>query len=349
MTSLRPAPRPDQPAVARLSSPGDVAAAVPLLCGFVTAESLVVVSLRGARRRVGLTARVDLADAPPLVAELADRLRRDGAERAVVVVVTAQPGRLPHADLVADVRRELRRAGVVPDEQLLVRDGRWWSFTCTGACCPPGGTPVPRGTGGAALAAASLALQGRAVLPSRAALVDGLAPPSGPAGRRAAARLLAASTARARTVSRSGRVAAGRAALSAWRGAARTVAEGGPAPDEAAALVVALDDVVVRDEVLTLVLDEGPALVALLHLLAGSAVPPHDTALCAVLGWAAYAGGDGALARVALDRALAGDPRHGLARLGRDALDAQVPPAQLRALLSESRTVLRQQHPWTAG
>ncbi|HWG93177.1 MAG TPA: DUF4192 domain-containing protein [Mycobacteriales bacterium] len=345
MTPLRPASAPDGP-VARLTSPGDIAAAVPVLCGFVPHESLVLVSLRGPRRRVGLTARIDLDDADrPMLAELAERLRRDGADRALVVVVTEEPGHRPRADVVAGVRRALRRVGTVPEEQLLVRGGRWWSYACDGPCCPPGGTPVPEG-GGAGLVAAARALGGRAVLPSREALVAGVAPPEGAAARRAAARLLAASSARAREVARSGRVVVGRAALQAWRGALRGVADGvGPA--DAAALVVALEDVVVRDEVLTAVLEDGPALVALLHLLAAQAVPPHDAAVCAALGWAAHAEGDGALARVALERALRADPRHGLARLGRDALDGQVPPADLRAVLADARTVLRQQHPWT--
>jgi hypothetical protein len=51
------------PAVARLSGPGEILAVLPSLCGFTPHESLVLLSLRGPRRRLGLTARVDLPDA----------------------------------------------------------------------------------------------------------------------------------------------------------------------------------------------------------------------------------------------------------------------------------------------
>jgi len=43
-----------------LRSPGEIAAVVPYLTGFVPHESLVAIGLR--KRRVGLTMRIDLAD-----------------------------------------------------------------------------------------------------------------------------------------------------------------------------------------------------------------------------------------------------------------------------------------------
>jgi hypothetical protein len=36
-----------------------------------------------------------------------------------------------------------------------------------------------------------------------------------------------------------------------------------------------------------------------------------------------------------------------MARLSREALDAQVSPAAVRSLLVDAREVLHQQHPWT--
>src|SRR4051812_6238144 len=53
---------PDMPVV-RLTSPGEIAAAVPHLCGFLPSESLVAVSLRGERHRIGLCMRLDLPPA----------------------------------------------------------------------------------------------------------------------------------------------------------------------------------------------------------------------------------------------------------------------------------------------
>ena len=87
-TSARP--------LVRLTSPGDIAAAVPHLCGYVPTESLVVLSLRGGRARVGLTMRFDLPveEGDPELADLAAvRLAADGARRAVAVHGRARGGR----------------------------------------------------------------------------------------------------------------------------------------------------------------------------------------------------------------------------------------------------------------
>jgi hypothetical protein len=83
-------------------------------------------------------------------------------------------------------------------------------------------------------------------------------------------------------------------------------------------------------------------------LLALAAVtpPPHDAQVCALIGWVAHARGDGALANVAIDRALGTDPVCGLARLCRQALESQVAPSELRRLVAESRGVLRATYAW---
>lgn len=52
-----------------------------------------------------------------------------------------------------------------------------------------------------------------------------------------------------------------------------------------------------------------------------------------MLGAVAYATGNGALALVALERALATDPAYSFARLLLAALDGQLPPAQVREVL----------------
>jgi hypothetical protein len=46
--------------------------------------------------------------------------------------------------------------------------------------------------------------------------------------------------------------------------------------------------------------------------------------------------GDGALANVALERALAGEPGYSFALLLRAALDACLPPAEVRRLIREA-------------
>jgi hypothetical protein len=353
MTSpaTRPDPLADLP-VARLRTPAELAAALPQLCGFVPEDSLVLVSLRGPSLRVGLTMRVDLP--PPgaeraLASQLAGRLRADRARRVVVAVVTDAPDDdgLPRRRLVTAVERAARKAGVGVAERLLVRNGRWWSYDCADpGCCPPDGTPLAvEPTPALGLVAAQQALEGRAVLPSRDDLVASLAPATDPA---VAARLVASDQARLRRTAQEGRVVVGRDALRLWRRALDRALDP-TGPEAAAHLVVSLQDVLVRDRVLTWALEHDEALLALLIRLASTSTPPHDVEVCALVGWVAHLRGDGALANVALDRALAGDPAHGLAGLCRQALDGQVAPRAVRSLLQDARAVLESQHPWTAG
>jgi len=353
--------------VARLRRPGELANLVPMLCGFVPTESLVVICLRGVKRnRVGLTMRVDLPDAADVTAEadlveqLLERLTFDGGGGAFLAVYTAGAGQaLPRRALVDALCQGSRRRGVEVLDALLVRGGRWWSYRCDDqTCCPAVGTPLDVApSAGLALVAAEQALDGRAVLDSRTALVASLAGPTGLAAAAARQRLSAASSARARQVAREGRVQVGQDALWLWR-RALSVAQSPAGADEPpqelspsglAPLILSLDDVLVRDEILTWALENDAALLRLLLLLARECVPPFDTATCTCIAWVAHLRGDGALANVALDRALAGDPGYAMARLCRQALDAQVRPAQVRSLLTESRQVLHDVHPWMTG
>lgn len=333
--------------VVRLSTPGDIVAAVPHLCGFVPAESLVAVSLRGERKRIGLTLRFDLpaggeGEAAGQVAEqVAERLARDGAAAVVLVVYTEATGELPHAGLVAAITAAAQRAGQPVMEALLVRDGRWSSYACRRSCCPPEGTPLGGGAAADALAAAA-AYDGRAVLGDRAQLVASLAPPALPADL--ARRYDDAMVAWVVQVEAEGREAAGRAAISAWREALAAVASAGPTavPSEASCLrlVVALQELSVRDRVATLALDDDEALLGLLLSLAGRCVAPYDVPVATLLALVAWVRGNGALANVALDRALAADPSYGMATLMRAGLDGQLPPSAVRQWLRETRRTL---------
>jgi hypothetical protein len=59
------------------------------------------------------------------------------------------------------------------------------------------------------------------------------------------------------------------------------------------------------------------------------------------VAWTAYARGEGALANVALDRALTGRPDYSLALLLRSCLDAGLPPGEVRAMARGTEQVLR--------
>jgi hypothetical protein len=326
------------PTVARLSTPGDLLAVVPALCGFAPAESLVVLSLRGPRRRVGLTARVDLPrdDGEPLVAELfADRVQADGAAD-VAVAVYSELGRRERLVTLLGQACEERSVGVL--SALHVAGGCWTSYSCALACCPPSGTPVPTSSAVAGLVAAEQAATGRVVLGSREELVRSLAPPDGAAAVAARQRTAEATATWSRSRVEHGASAARRATLEHARALLDRVEQGGQVgATDAAVLAVGLADVAARDGLATLAPRRSDGLLSLLLQVAGQVAPPDDAATCALLGWVAYGRGDGALANVALDRALASAPDHGLALLLRACLDGGVPPDAVRASVRSAR------------
>lgn len=329
----------EQPVV-RLTSPGEIAAAVPHLCGFVPTESLVAVSLRGERRRIGLTLRVDLppdAVAGEAAEQVAARLAADDARAVALVVFTDEAGDRPRAGLVGALTGAVQDCDITVIEALLVRDGLWSSYTCRHPeCCPAEGTPIPAG-GAVDLLAATAAYDGRAVLRDRDELVASLAPPVLLAARAAEQGLDAALVARLADVTERGREAVCAAALTALRDALSV-----PTTEEPA-LVVSLQDVRVRDEVATWALDDSEQLLSLLMGLARRSVAPYDVPVCTLVALVSWVRGDGALANVALDRALAGDPAYGMALLLRAGLDGQLPPAAVRQWLRETRRSMRPQ------
>jgi hypothetical protein len=329
------------PPVARFTSPAEIAAAIPLLTGFVPRESVVVVSLRAPRKRVGLTMRFDLPAeeyADVLADEVAGRLQHDGAIAALVVVYTDAgdvDGERAGQALV-DAIEDTCTAPLA--EALLVRGGRWWSYLCSSEqCCPVGGTTVDGATSPALeLLAAESTLKGRAVLASRDDLIRSIAPPELLAAVASGQRLDAA----AEAFVAGGDSAATRAA--AVRAAGRLLDSGaGPVdPVAAAELAIALHATPVRDEIATWALDRADDLLALLIQVAGHVLPPYDAPACTLLAWVAYGQGDGALANVALDRALDTDPAYSMAVLLRQSIDAQIPPAEVRRILRDAKEVM---------
>ena len=330
------------PAVARLSGPGDILAVLPSLCGFPPTESLVLLSLRGPRRRLGLTARVDLPDPldePGLAAMCADRMAADGAS-CVVVVVLSEHGRRP--ELVGAVRDGLAERGVDVLEALHVTAGRWTSYACDADCCPPEGTPVPTSPAVLGLVQAEQVASGRVVLPSRDDLVRSLAPPALLAAREAEQHLEQARQAWLRSRAEHGAVAARRSTLEHVQVLLDRVAAGtAVGPVDAAVLAVGMRDVQARDAVATLILTREDELLSLLVQVARQVGPPDDAQVCALVAWTAYARGEGALANVALDRALATQPDHSLSLLLRSCLDGGVPPSEVRSLARGTEQVLR--------
>jgi len=344
------------PSRVRLRTSADLVDAVPYIVGFPPQNSVVMIALHGERKRLGIVSRVDLPDARhavALAAGAADYLVRDGADRAVAIFYPPTDG--PNHPSVRPIAEALDTAlaavGVDVIEVLCVSEGRWWSLRCDGPdCCPAGGQPIAHE--GTSVIAATSALRGVAVYRSREALAASIALSDGPVAKAMADVLPVARAAR------KARVAAGDrfgACVEFFQSLARLVearVEGrgsALAVDDAAQLIVGLDDLPVRDALLTWHDgDWGAATLALFTELVTIAPPPYDIAPLTVLGWLAYLGGDGALANVIVDRALGPEPRYpdadqhsqpgyNLMRILDDALSRAINPKTFRDSLGSAQ------------
>lgn len=350
----------------RLSDPGEVAAALPALLGFRPKESLVLVSLTDSGSgggRVGLTVRADLpasGDAAVAAAVLARSVRTDRPSGVLVVVVSegadlagagaavrdddSGPSGLPHRGLVREVGAALARDAVPVRLALLVRGGRWWSYDCPRSCCAPGaGTAVPEGV--TVLEAAAVAT-GTVVERDRGDLARRISAPDG-AGRAAMA-----ATCDLVGVECSTRVLeAGLDAMAEESWSAITAAAGRCRPDspgpalsdrEVARVLCGLRDRDVRDRALELATGaDAPAAEILWTECTRRAPAALVAAPATLLAVSSWLRGDGAMANVALTRALTAEPAYALARLLARALGECLPPAELRAMIGDARAGFR--------
>ncbi|MEV4540075.1 DUF4192 domain-containing protein [Micromonospora echinaurantiaca] len=324
-------PSTDRPRLA-VRSPADLIAAVPYLLGFHPADSVVVVAMRG--RRITFAARADLpepaSEADPPARHLAGVIARQQADSATVIGYGPATRVTPAVDAV---RAALAGAGLAVLDALRVTDGRWWSYLCAEPeCCPPDGSPYDPG---ASAVPAAAVVAGQVALPDRAALVAQVAPVDGPvrvAMRRATARaerrltdLLdqapPADLLGGRSLRAAG-VAAVRAALRRQRRGERLT------DDEVAWLSLLLTHLPVRDHAWDRT-DGRDADIALWTDVLRRAEPELTAAPASLLAFAAWRAGQGALAAVALERALTEHPDYTLAGLLDDLLRRGVPPSEL--------------------
>jgi Domain of unknown function (DUF4192) len=323
-------------------SPTALLAVVPHLLGFAPETSVVVIGTAPPRSRVRVVLRYDLPDPPDpdLAADIAvHAFGVLGAQRLPAAIAV---GYGPDA-LVSPVAGALRDAAVLAGIELLdflrADGGRYWSYRCGGdACYPAGGVPFDTS---AHPASAALARAGARVLDGRAAVAARVAPVSGQAAEsmRQATRRAEQHVARQlRKVRASSRIGAARRLIAA-EGLAAVAAmiaayrDGGRfgSDYEVARLTVALRDLRVRDDAWARM---DPAH-AEAHLrmwidMTRRAQPGHVAPAAALLAFVAWQSGDGALANVALDRALADDLSYSMALLLRQVISAGTPPSLAR-------------------
>lgn len=330
------------PTVVSVTSPADILGVLPHRLGFHPTESLVLISLHGPRKRDRLVMRIDLPDPGHDAAvgrEVTERLRRSGADAAVLVCYSDGPapaGGLLRAPLLRTLRAQLRRAGIEVVESLLVREGRWWSYLCTNeSCCPAEGTPLPASpTPAASLYAAEAVAQGAVVLADRATLQASIECPAEAAG--AADDVLAGAAVELAGLLSDEGLPGLRARVGAlvellarrWSAGECTVTD-----RDHATVVLGLTSTSVRDHVMTQVLDHEPVLLSALFAELARRTPDTAAApVATVLSWFAYAAGNGALAVVAAERALRVDPTYGMASLILAGVDAMRPPSAVMAV-----------------
>jgi Domain of unknown function (DUF4192) len=344
-----------EPLAVRIADPGEVAASLPALLGFHPRESVVLVGLTGERGRVGLTVRGDLPperDEAATAAVLTRSVRSARPSGVLLAVVSeapdvpeeggAGPGRgggssgLPHRGMVHQVVRALARDGVPVCEALLVRAGRWWSYDCPRPCCAPdAGTALPSGV--TELEVASVAT-GMVVERDRTDLARRIARPDGVARNAMAAACAQVAVACSARVLEAGFEVVAAESWSAITEAVVRCRPGVPGPaltdGEVARIVWGLRDIDVRDRALELAMGaDAPAAEGLWAECTRRAPIPLDAAPATLLAVSAWLRGDGAMANVALTRALAGEPTYALAGLLAQALAGCVAPAELRALI----------------
>ncbi|MFI5065684.1 MAG: DUF4192 domain-containing protein [Streptosporangiales bacterium] len=312
----------------QIRSVAGLLATIPHLLGFHPDSSLVVVGVT-ASGRVQVAFRYDLPDPPDATvgADIAGHALGVLAQQQLTVALVAGygPGRLvtPLADAF---RAAAPRTGIRLHHVLRVEEGRYWSYLCTSpACCPAEGVvfdPV------AHPAARTLAAAGQAALASREEVAATIAPVTGADAEAMRTATHQAERAATRLITRKGPQALERPGLTAIR-AAIGLYRGGESVKPAigfAWLALMLTQLRIRDDAWARMDPSHRAAHQRLWTdLVRHAQPGYLAAPACLLAFTAWQGGDGALANIALDRALDDTPDYSMALLLRDILAAGTP------------------------
>ena len=312
----------------RIREPGDILGLVPYLLGFHPSESLVAAFVR--QRRVVVTARVDLAATADLEA-LLDQLELVAHQvdtRALVLIGYSAD------ESVRDVMRGL--ADLIPFDLvdvLAVSGDRWWSVCCDGDCCPAEGRPYDIETHPLAAQAVLAGISATGTRDDIVALTVG--PPVAERER-----LTAAADTCAATVEQLSRRRQKRRVRQLVE---RVLQTDGPTEAEAIEIAVLVRDIGVRDEVWALMrCHNAEVYVALWRQVVAVSVWPYEAAPLAMLGWAGWLNGNGALFNCCIDRLEGVAPDYSLLELCKQISINAIPPRELDQLADQLRTA----SPW---
>lgn len=116
---------------------------LPYHLGFRPADSIVLVCLRGRRlglvQRLDLPPRG--TDPAAVVEVMLPAVLRERADRSMIVAYEMRQG--DSEAVSEALRDALTAEGLQVLDRLVVRDGRWYSRECASGCCPPEGSPLP--------------------------------------------------------------------------------------------------------------------------------------------------------------------------------------------------------------
>lgn len=324
--------------VVRIADPGELLASIPQLLGFHPEESVVLIGYQSLDdRHVGPVLRCDLPSPPhrrEVAAMMVERFRQVGVEAAMAVVIGKLKRRtrsgLPHAVLVRELRRELKKSGIERRDELWtpsIEAGSPWRcyqhLDCNGVL------PDPKST----VMAATAARFGLVTVGSRQELARQfqLDPAEQLAERSLLIDDLVDDLEGTRGVPLDLSVTAVRNALRAMEAGAVQFDD-----DELADLALALCDSRVRDACLATAWPPmSPRALTASNLwlyLARSLPAPERAEAASLAGYAAYLRGEGPTAGIAFDVALEANPAHVLAKLLKRALECGMDPQVIRQL-----------------
>ncbi|WP_089243050.1 DUF4192 domain-containing protein [Rhodococcoides kyotonense] len=346
--------RPTPPVTVSFDALGELIAALPAMLGFVPQRSLVVMCLDTDPRgtfTAGTVMRHDL-DIPvrhavdggflyavpdrmmDVIGRFAAQCHHEDVHDAIAFVVDDRA--VPETGLLCDTRfqvlgqclmdefaergTDILRVLFTPE---IAAGSEWASLD---GYDDWGTIPDPR-TSPLTLA---YALEGRSVLPSRAAFAEVLRPVDDDVSRRVSALMPQARAEQPESD------APQLTQILQFIQSAGSVSPDAPlavnpTPDEAARIGIALNRVMVRDSVLALVLTDVAYVAEMLWSELARVLPAPERATAAtLLAFSAYARGDGATATVALDIALEADAEYSLATLLERSLAAGAGPELIR-------------------
>jgi hypothetical protein len=358
-----------------LRSPDELADALPYLLGYRPEDSIVLVALhdRGGRGRFGGRARLGIPANPDDWGAVAQQLaqglvkgseRRGSRPAQMVAYLCQEPERGETGRQVMErleplarrLRRECGRLDIPVIEALCIADGRFWSYCCAGeGCCPVEGVPMGLpGTSVLAAAATYAGIQVRGTLRELRARLQPLE--TSAALEQEVALDTAAMALVPRILDEASRAAVAAETLGLAGRVMRRLAEAPVVPgalladhqddellasDEAAALILGLQDRVTRDRAAEWMEgDEAAPALRLWRGLARRCVGPygeHAAAPLTLAGWVAWSSGDELEAREAFAMALGADPGYLFARLLHQACNEGLDPESVRRCLRAER------------